>query len=98
VAVVAMKPYLPGSFDQPPHNPAEKINSGFKVWEFLIYIFGLGPGLFYNILLEKYWKNFCKLVFAIHIVHQCKIATTNLTPAHTMLIKFVTEFEELYYQ
>jgi len=97
-AVAAMTPYLPGSFDRPPRNPAEKINSGFKAWEFLIYVFGLGPGLFYKILPEKYWKNYCRLVFGIHIVHQQEILTVDLTQAHTALIEFVTEFEELYYQ
>ncbi|KIM73760.1 hypothetical protein PILCRDRAFT_80789 [Piloderma croceum F 1598] len=97
-AVAAMTPYLPGSFDRPPRNPAEKINSGFKAWEFLIYVFGLGPGLFYKILPEKYWKNYCKLVFAIRIVHQQEILTADLTQAHPALIEFVTEFEELYYQ
>ena len=38
--------YLPGSFDCPPHNPAEKISSGYKVWKFLLYLYGLGPGVF----------------------------------------------------
>jgi hypothetical protein len=38
-------PYLPGSFDRPPRNPAEKINSGYKAWEFLTYIYGLAPAL-----------------------------------------------------
>ncbi|PBK62768.1 hypothetical protein ARMSODRAFT_990399 [Armillaria solidipes] len=37
-------PYLPGSFDRPPCNPAEKINSGYKAWEFLTYFYGYGPG------------------------------------------------------
>jgi len=36
-------PYLPGSFDRPPRNPAEKISSGYKAWEFLTYLYGLGP-------------------------------------------------------
>ena len=64
-AVATTTPYLPGSFDQPPRNLAEKINSGYKAWEFLMYIYGLGPGLFYNILPEKYWENFCKLIYRI---------------------------------
>lgn len=53
-AVAAATPYLPGSFDRPPRNPAEKINSGYKAWEFLLYIYGLGPGLFYDVLPFKY--------------------------------------------
>jgi hypothetical protein len=34
--VAAATPYLPGSFDQPPCNPAKKISSGYKAWEFLL--------------------------------------------------------------
>jgi hypothetical protein len=45
--VAAATPYLPGSFDRPPRNPAEKISSGYKAWEFFIYLYGLGPGVFY---------------------------------------------------
>ena len=97
-AIAAATPYLPGSFDRPPRNPAEKINSGYKAWEFLMYLFGLGPGMFYNILPEKYWKNYCKLVFGIRIVHQHEIETYGLRSAHHALIRFVQEFEEIYYQ
>jgi hypothetical protein len=32
--VAAATPYLPGSFDRPPCNPAKKITSGYKAWEF----------------------------------------------------------------
>ena len=39
--VASATPYLPGSFDRPPRNPAEKISSGYKAWEFLLYLFGL---------------------------------------------------------
>ena len=55
-------PNLPGSFDRPPCNPAEKINSGYKAWEFLLYFFGLGPCLLFGILPDAYWTNYCKLV------------------------------------
>jgi hypothetical protein len=67
--VTSATPYLPGSFDWPPPNPTEKISSGYKAWEFLLYLFGLGPGVFYNVLPEKYWRNFCKLVFGAWIVN-----------------------------
>ncbi|KAF8873414.1 hypothetical protein CPB84DRAFT_1658662, partial [Gymnopilus junonius] len=90
--------HLPGSFDHPPRNPAKKISSGYKAWEFLTYVFGSGPGLFYQLLPEKYWKSFCKLVTAICILHQHSIASAQLLHAHKLLIKFVKEFEELYYQ
>ena len=61
--VAQCTPYLPGSFDRPPSNPAEKINSGYKAWEWLLY--GLGPALFYDTLPLIYWQHYCKLVFGI---------------------------------
>jgi hypothetical protein len=54
--------FLPRSFDRVPHNPQEKISSGYKAWEFPVYVYILGPGLFYNILPEIYYLHFCKLV------------------------------------
>ena len=96
--VASATPYLPGSFDRPPRNPAEKISSGYKAWEFLLYLFGLGPGLFYNVLPEKYWRNFCKLVYGVRIVNQHKIKATDLQKAQIALLEFGHEFELLYYQ
>lgn len=60
-----MRPYLPGSFDRPPQNPAKKISSGYKAWEYLTCVFGLGPAVFQRILPDKYWQNLCKLVHGI---------------------------------
>lgn len=94
--VASMKPY--SSFDCPPCNPAKKINSGYKAWEFLMYIYALGSGLFYNILLKKYWKNLCLLVSSIRILHQFSISTEHLQKAHHSLLTFVLDFEVLYYQ
>ncbi|KAG2341728.1 hypothetical protein BDR05DRAFT_976854 [Suillus weaverae] len=47
-------------------NPTEKINSGYKTWEYQIYIFGLGPALLYDILSHPYWLNYCRLVRGFH--------------------------------
>jgi hypothetical protein len=96
--VAACTPYLPGSFDRPPRNPAEKISSGYKAWEFLMYIYGLGPALFYGILPEKYWMNFCKLVYGMRIILQHEITAEDLAKAHSSLLEFCQEFEVLYYQ
>ncbi|KAG9225406.1 hypothetical protein CCMSSC00406_0006207 [Pleurotus cornucopiae] len=96
--VAACTPYLPGSFDRPPRNPAEKISSGYKAWEFLIYIYSLGPALFYGVLPDKYWQNLCLLVQGIRILLQRKITRAQLCFAHTCLIEFMIQFEELYYQ
>src|ERR1700733_5096367 len=96
--VAAATPYLPGSFNRPPRNPAEKISSGYKAWKFLLYLFGLGPGLMYKILPDKYYQNFCKLVFGICIIHQYNIKHDELHKAHEALLEFACEFEHLYYQ
>jgi len=55
-------PFFPSLFHRPPHNPAEKISSGYKATEYFHYLFGLGPGHFHAILPSRYWKHFCKLV------------------------------------
>ncbi|KDQ57311.1 hypothetical protein JAAARDRAFT_178964 [Jaapia argillacea MUCL 33604] len=90
--------YLPGCLQNPPRNPAEKMTSGYKAHEFLTYVFGLGPALLRRRLPQKYWQHFCKLVFAIRILHQRKIAAEQLRQAHLRLIEFVLEYELLYYQ
>ena len=97
-AVANATPYLPGSFDRPPRNPAEKISSGYKAWEFLTYVYGLGPGLFYNLLPEKYWIHFCKLVSTIRLFYQRSITPTQLVAAHRLILDYCHEFELLYYQ
>ncbi|KAG6876752.1 hypothetical protein C0992_011882 [Termitomyces sp. T32_za158] len=97
--VARCTPYLPGSFDRPPRNPAEKINSGYKAWEYLLYIFGLAPGLLYGVLPMPFWCSFCKMVAGVRFIYQRRIqATTQLVAAHTYLIECVAEFEALYVQ
>ncbi|KAG6888033.1 hypothetical protein C0992_009848 [Termitomyces sp. T32_za158] len=92
-------PYLPGSFDRPPRNPAEKINSGYKAWEYLLYIFGLAPGLLYRVLPLPFWCSFCKIVAGVRFIYQRQIhVTTQLVAAHAYLIECVAEFEALYVQ
>ena len=97
-SVADATPYLPGSFDRPPRNPAEKISSGYKAWEFLTYLFFLGPGLLYGVLPDPYYRNFCKLVRAVRILHQRRIAKDELLIAHRFIVDFIQEFEEIYYQ
>jgi hypothetical protein len=97
-AVGDATPYFPGSFDHPPHNPAEKISSGYKAWEFLLYFYGLRPCLFFKVLPNVYWKHYCKLVRGIRILMQEEIFPKELREAHQMLTKFSNEFEEIYCQ
>ncbi|KAI4517685.1 hypothetical protein K525DRAFT_273371 [Schizophyllum commune Loenen D] len=90
--------YFPGSYHRPPRNPAEKINSGYKAWEFLHWFMGLGPGYFYRLLPHEYWVHVCKLIQALRIIHQRRIARSQLEHAHVLLQEFVVDFETLYYQ
>ncbi|KAJ7502166.1 hypothetical protein B0H11DRAFT_1712770 [Mycena galericulata] len=97
-AVANATPYLPGSFDRPPRNIAEKISSGYKAQESLTYLFGLGPGLLYGILPDIHWKNYCKIVRAYQIIYQRKIPREEVIEAHQKFYEAVEEFEEVYYQ
>jgi len=97
-AVAAATPYLPGSFDRPPRNPAEKLNSGYKAWEFLVYLYGLGPGLFLGLLPLHYYQHFCKFVKVVRMLSQKRITTAQLCSAHKVVNEWSVEFEQLYYQ
>lgn len=90
--------YFPSFFHRPPRNPAEKISSGYKATEYFHYLFGLGPGFFRAVLPGKYWRNFCKLVRGIRIITQRRITSSQIREAHSYLVQFVEEYENLYYQ
>jgi hypothetical protein len=91
-------PYLPSSFGRVPRNSAEKVNSGYKAWEFLIYLFGLGPALFRSILPERYWLTFCKLTHGIQLLYQLKLSPEHVKEGNRLLCEFHKEFEDLYVQ
>jgi hypothetical protein len=96
--VASTSSFFPSSFGRPPRNPADKLSSGYKAWELLLYIYGLGPGILYGVLPDKYYEHFCKLVFGIRIVYQRSVSVANLEKANFALRKYVVQFEELYYQ
>ncbi|KAL1950134.1 hypothetical protein VTO73DRAFT_5257 [Trametes versicolor] len=56
---------LPGSYDRPPRNPAEKISSGYKAWEWQLYTWGFLPGLLRAIQGPVYYRHFCKLAWSV---------------------------------
>ncbi|CDO77865.1 hypothetical protein BN946_scf184612.g2 [Trametes cinnabarina] len=87
-----------GSFGRPPRNPALKINSGYKAWEFKYYVFGLLPGLLWALQLPLYHSHFCKLVAGIRVALLLVIPMKYRQRAHNLLLEFVQEFEEMYYQ
>nr|GAT49566.1 predicted protein [Mycena chlorophos] len=91
-------PWLPGSFGRAPRNPKEKLSSGYKAWEFQLYVHGLGPAFFKEHLPVDYWRHFCKGVWVIRVFHQHSIAAEQLVLADQLAFKWVTEFETLYYQ
>lgn len=97
-AVSAAAKHLPTSFGRVPRNPQEKASSGYKAWEFLYYIYGLGPAVFFNILPEPYYSHFCKLVRAVRIVFQRVISREQLVEMNALLLQWCTEFEILYCQ
>ena len=88
--------FLPTSFGRIPQNPQEKISSGYKAWELLTYIYGLGPSVFFNLLPELYYKHFCQLVQAIQIIYQCQISRDQLKTTHLLLLQWVLDFEIIY--
>jgi hypothetical protein len=72
-AIAAAVHHLPSSFDRPPCNIVEKLTSGYIAWEFLLYLYGLGPGLLYGVLPDKYFTNYCKLVLRVRLMNQHRI-------------------------
>ncbi|EJD40588.1 hypothetical protein AURDEDRAFT_69965, partial [Auricularia subglabra TFB-10046 SS5] len=90
--------FLPSSYDRAPRNPAEKINSGYKQWEFLIWLFGLGLGLLYKVLPDDYWRSYCKLVRGIRMLYLRRLTPLDIATMHRLLVEFILEFERLYVQ
>jgi len=90
--------HLPTSFGRTPRNPQEKLSSGYKAWEFLFYLYGLGPGVFFGVLPMPYYIHFCKLVRAIRIIYQRRILREQLILAHKLLLEWCIEYENLYCQ
>jgi hypothetical protein len=90
--------FIPLSFGCAPRDPSKKLNSGYKAWEFQIYVYGLCPTLLHHLLPQQYWHNFCRLVTGIQILQCPHITKDNLLLGHNLLMYFSHEFKELYYQ
>jgi hypothetical protein len=89
--------YLPCSFGRRPRNITEKISTGYKTWEFQLHTFGLGSILLYDILPDRYFQNYCKLVRGFQILCQHYISSDDLIAAHGLLCHWEREFEDIYY-
>ncbi|KAF7321196.1 hypothetical protein HMN09_00208100 [Mycena chlorophos] len=90
--------YLPGSFDTAPRNPAAKLNTGYKCWEFLIYFVCYGPAVFYGIVDDDCYRNYCQLIRAIRILLQREITVEENREAAWLLKEFSEGYERLYVQ
>lgn len=97
-AVATCKWHLPGWFDVAPHNPAEKLNSFYKVHEFITWLYHLCPALLYGVLPDEHWCNFCKFIAAICVMSQYRITPTDLCQPCKWFAEWEEEFELLYYQ
>ncbi|KIJ46193.1 hypothetical protein M422DRAFT_250232 [Sphaerobolus stellatus SS14] len=95
-AVAACRPYIPGSYDHPPRNIVDKMNSGYRAKEWQGYVYGLEPALPTGILPELYWKNLCKLVKGVQIIQQRTISQEQVIEAQQYLEEFHLEFEAIY--
>ncbi|KAI5896870.1 uncharacterized protein SCHCODRAFT_01200310 [Schizophyllum commune H4-8] len=91
-------PFTPGSFDRPSRNPAEKISSGYKAWEFLLYFYGHCPCLLFGLLPEAYYVQFCKLARAVRILIEENITPEELAESDELMTAASNGFEELYVQ
>ena len=90
--------FLLSSFKRPPWNIAKKLTSGYKAWKFLLYLYGLGPGLLYGILPDDYYLNYCKLIYGMRLINQHNITQDNICDAYLALASFALEFEKIYCQ
>lgn len=96
--VALATPFILSFFGRAPWNSVEKINSGYKAWEFQIYLISLDPALFQHILPKEYWMNYCKYVLGVHLLQNWVISQDDLQLEHRLLCKFTCKFEQLYYQ
>ncbi|KAJ3566895.1 hypothetical protein NP233_g6715 [Leucocoprinus birnbaumii] len=90
--------FLPSYYDRPPRNPAEKLTSGYKAAEFLVYFYGLLPALLINLLPQHYLFNFYKLVALLRIISKRSITREELEFVKKIVVVFLDEFETLYIQ
>ncbi len=91
--VVSFRPYLPYTYECPPRNPAEKLNSRYKAAEWNTYFWGYLPALLDGVLPNPYYQNFCKLVHVVRLISQRKITDKELDEVQHLVVDFLTEYE-----
>ncbi|KAH9858466.1 hypothetical protein C2E23DRAFT_717287 [Lenzites betulinus] len=95
--VARAAPFLPGSFDRPPRNIAEKITSGYKAKEWMTYFYGYGPAMLRRVLPEPYLGNFAKFVASGRLMGKTSISRVELARAQQLASEAEIEYENLYY-
>lgn len=97
--VASHRKYLPSSYERPPRNPSEKLNSGYKATEFNTYVYGFLPVLLRSSPLpNKYLLNFYRLIQGVRIILQRTVTILDAQEAHSLFIAFLNEFEDIYVQ
>ncbi len=94
--VARASPWLPGSYDRPPRDLSEKINSGYKAQEWETLFYGYGPAMLRRWLPFKYWQHYCMLVRAARLLGLCSITADELCEAQDLGDRMAIEFEVLY--
>ncbi|EIW62750.1 uncharacterized protein TRAVEDRAFT_34095 [Trametes versicolor FP-101664 SS1] len=89
--------YLPGFFDRASRNITEKVNSGYKVIEFMTWFYNYLPAMLRWLLPEAYWLQLCKLVRGVKILYAEDILPEELVESKELLTGAVEEYEALYY-
>ncbi|KAH8930355.1 hypothetical protein BT69DRAFT_1391109 [Atractiella rhizophila] len=72
--------------------------SGYRAKEWETYFYGLGPGLLQSHLPPTYFQHYLKIVYCIRALHQRSISQNLLNSTEKLIIEFVLEFEDIYYQ
>jgi hypothetical protein len=96
--VAACASWIATWYGQAPRNPALKINTDYKAWEFMIYLFTLGPMVFRKYLPLEYWKHLCKLIRIIELAGQIEITQDELAEIEELALAWQEEYEDLYVQ
>ncbi|KAJ3001952.1 hypothetical protein NUW54_g6112 [Trametes sanguinea] len=90
-------PYLPGFFDRPPRNIAEKVNSGYKATEYKTWFYNYAPAMLRHSLPYAYWGQLCELVRGITLLFAETILPEDLIESKQQLSAAVLHHEQLYY-
>ncbi|OJT06946.1 hypothetical protein TRAPUB_10052 [Trametes pubescens] len=94
--VARAAPFLPGSFDRPPRNIAERISSGYKAKEWMTYFYGYGPEMLRQRIPDAYYRNYCKFVWCGRVMGGHSIEAAELARTDALAHEAQIEFEVLY--